>query len=148
MELYPLTMAAYNDTEFMAPYTANERILGSEVYVALYAYTGGDTYVLRLQDCTASPTTDRNNTKALHLISQGCATDNVTRILQNGNSTEVRLEISPSQFPNFATVYLFCDVRLCLKSEEECTACKESQYFSMGVTQLQLDLKIRGNSQQ
>ncbi|XP_077334417.1 pancreatic secretory granule membrane major glycoprotein GP2-like isoform X2 [Lithobates pipiens] len=142
MELYPLTMAAYNDTEFMAPYTANQRILGSEVYVALYAYMGGNTYVLRLQDCTASPTADRNNTKALQLISQGCATDNLTRILQNGNSTEVRLEISPSDFPNFATMYLFCDVRFCVTSEEECTACKESQYFSMGVTQLQLALKI------
>ncbi|XP_073473403.1 pancreatic secretory granule membrane major glycoprotein GP2-like isoform X2 [Aquarana catesbeiana] len=148
MELYPLTMAAYNDTEFMAPYTADQRILGSEVYVALYAYMDGETYVLRLQDCTASPTADHNNIKALHLVSQGCATDNLTRILQNGNSTEVRLEIRPSQFPDFATIYLFCDVRFCVKSEEECTACKESQYFSMGVTQLQLALKIAGNSQQ
>ncbi|XP_073473380.1 pancreatic secretory granule membrane major glycoprotein GP2-like [Aquarana catesbeiana] len=149
MRLIPLTMAAYKDPQFVTPYVSNEIVLGSEIYVALYIYpTDGDTYVLRLQDCTASPTDDPNTTKALHLISQGCATDSLTQIIQNGNSREVRMKIGSSQFQDFTTVYLFCDARLCVKSGEECTACKESQSFSMGVTQLQLDLRLKGNSQQ
>ncbi|XP_040190476.1 pancreatic secretory granule membrane major glycoprotein GP2-like [Rana temporaria] len=141
-------MAAYKDPQFGTPYASNEIVLGSEIYVALYVYpTDGDTYVLRLEDCAASPTADRSDTKALRLISQGCANDSLTQIIQNGNSREVRMKIRSSQFQDFTTVYLFCDARLCVKSAEECTACK-SQSFSMGVTQLQLDLRLKGNLQQ
>ncbi|KAM5125822.1 pancreatic secretory granule membrane major glycoprotein GP2-like isoform 2-T2 [Mantella aurantiaca] len=146
--LYPLTMSAYKDSEFRSPYVSTEIVLGSKIYVALYVYyKDGDAYVLRLQDCAASPTPERNNTKAFHLISEGCAADNLTRIIQNGNSTEVRMEISYSRFRNFDTIYLFCDARLCKKSGEECNMCKVSQAFSMNVTELQLNLMVRGKSQ-
>ncbi|XP_075056525.1 uncharacterized protein LOC142142546 [Mixophyes fleayi] len=143
---YTVTMAAYKDITYTTPITPDDKVVaGSYVYLALYSPDAeGNVFALRAERCFASPTSDRNDPNPVQLVSGGCGVsgDVPTSVLQNGQSSEARIQISSSLFRGYDAVYIFCDVRLCNISDG-CVGCNKNQSGESVIPGLGIHLKFQ-----
>ncbi|XP_075053859.1 pancreatic secretory granule membrane major glycoprotein GP2-like [Mixophyes fleayi] len=127
--LYPLTMAAYFDRDFVNPIQETDTVLVSQdIFLGLTVkYADGDLFALRVQQCIASPNSDRSS-PIVSLVTGGCAADDgvSTTVEENGISLDARIRISSFQFQGQSNVYIFCNVQLCDK-KTNCTKCDLSR---------------------
>ncbi|XP_072266121.1 uromodulin-like [Pyxicephalus adspersus] len=144
---YPLTMAAYKDSAFAQPFRNDDIVtVGTDIYVGLFVNgADGNIYVLRVETCVASPTANRNDTKAFQFITDGCPGNTVsTTLTENGKSLISRFRISAFQFQNENNVYLFCDARLCDNSTGTCSGgCgRNGRSFNTDTNEVRIDLNV------
>ncbi|XP_053562922.1 pancreatic secretory granule membrane major glycoprotein GP2-like [Bombina bombina] len=142
---YPLTFAAYKNPDYTVPFEqADTVVVGTYIYLGLFI-TGadGDTFALRTVQCWATPTNNRNDPNAVVLVKDGCAVneDVETLVEKNGESLESRIRISSFQFRDQNEVYVFCNTRLCEKSEG-CTGCLSGKASKDGSGQVSISLKL------
>ncbi|KAM4699861.1 pancreatic secretory granule membrane major glycoprotein GP2-like [Discoglossus pictus] len=74
---YPLTMAAYKDTDFTVPFQETDTVLvGEDIFLGLFVTDAdGNTFALRTVQCLASPINNRDDPNRVQLVSEGCAVD-------------------------------------------------------------------------
>ncbi|XP_068121566.1 uromodulin-like isoform X2 [Hyperolius riggenbachi] len=94
--------------------------LGTYIYFQLTLISPiFDGYVLRAENCYATPLDNKNSSLRVNLVVGGCpANEEVdTVVLQNGVSTEMKMKLASFKFTDYPLVFIFCDVTLCIKSD-------------------------------
>ncbi|NXG80059.1 TECTA protein, partial [Baryphthengus martii] len=77
-------------------------------------------FLLSIEDCWATPTTDPYQDLQHKLIEQGCPHDEtVTYLNAIGESTTAKFSFQMFQFVGYSEVFLHCRVRLCLPDSPE-----------------------------
>ncbi|KAM4694458.1 pancreatic secretory granule membrane major glycoprotein GP2-like [Discoglossus pictus] len=128
---YPLTLAAYKNSEYNIPFTDGENVdVGSPIYLGLFT-TGadGDKFVLRVVNCYSTPSSSDDDPR-VQLLSGGCPIDggDVDAVIgQNGVSLEARFRVNAFAFDGFPTVSIFCEARLCEKTNGNCSLCNNGR---------------------
>ncbi|PIO13619.1 hypothetical protein AB205_0119110, partial [Aquarana catesbeiana] len=136
-------MAAYSSPSYTSPVQQSQQEnmpIGSTLYFGMSTEFPDPMFVLRIEQCFATPTPDGSGTIKVQLIQGGCATGEVgVQVLGNGLSKEVRFSISSFSFNNYGSVYIFCNARLCNNGTGTCALCGSSrdvsettQQFSLG----------------
>ncbi|XP_068121568.1 pancreatic secretory granule membrane major glycoprotein GP2-like isoform X2 [Hyperolius riggenbachi] len=120
------TAQIFSDAGFQNAISSGAPVsLGTYVYFQLTLVSPiVDGYVLRAENCYATPFNDKDSSLRVNLVVGGCAADEGvdTVVIQNGVSTDVKMEMVAFRFTGYPLVYMFCDVSLCLKSDK-CTQC-------------------------
>ncbi|KAM3936082.1 uromodulin-like [Leptodactylus fuscus] len=150
---YAVTMAVYKNPSFNDPLQQDDFLtVESIIYLGLFSPTmDGNVFALRAEKCFATPINDPNYANPLVFVRGGCAVNNdiQTTIVENGNSTQARIQTTAFLFNGYPEVYIFCDVRLCNKTAG-CTGCNiarasEAETARLGV-HLNLDANFYSNS--
>ncbi|XP_073474112.1 pancreatic secretory granule membrane major glycoprotein GP2-like [Aquarana catesbeiana] len=127
---YTVTLAAYSDETCTLPLQGSDTlIVGSILYLGIFSPDlNGDAFTLRAEKCFATPTNDSNSNLNVILVDGGCAAAGSvsTTVLENGKSTEARIEISSFLFQGYSDIFIFCSVTICNKSED-CTKCNPAR---------------------
>ncbi|XP_018419141.1 PREDICTED: uromodulin-like [Nanorana parkeri] len=138
------SLAAYSNPSYTNPMLQSEQQdlqIGSTLYFGMSTQFPDPAFVLRIDQCFATPTSDGSGSIKIQLIQGGCAVNSgpYTEVLENGKSKEVRFSISSFSFRDYNTVYIFCDARLCSQESGKCSSCagsrdvlEESKQFSLG----------------
>ncbi|XP_040193830.1 pancreatic secretory granule membrane major glycoprotein GP2-like [Rana temporaria] len=123
---YTVTLAAYSDETCTLPLQgSNTLTVGTILYLGIFSPDlNGDAFSLRAEKCYATPTNDSNSNLNVILVDGGCAADGsvATTVLENGVSTEARIQISSFLFQGYNDIFIYCSVTICNKSED-CTKC-------------------------
>ncbi|XP_068128047.1 uncharacterized protein [Hyperolius riggenbachi] len=120
----PVTISLYLDEAFSVPVPTTTVIYAFDtIYLAAFAPNFANVLVVRVDQCVASSTDNR--TYNVPLVSGGCAVSGDVTVLWNGNATESRISINTLRFNGQSSLYIFCDVRLCLKTDN-CSQCNLS----------------------
>ncbi|CAK6971012.1 alpha-tectorin-like [Scomber scombrus] len=124
---YHLRMIPYEDAGFRFPLTRS-RNLEMEINQRLYieVQTGGvDRRQIStiLDSCWATPFNDASYPVHWDLITTECPNpeDGTVELVQNGISTVACFSFRMFTFTNFSSIYLHCQVHLCLLSHNNCT---------------------------
>ncbi|KAM4701783.1 pancreatic secretory granule membrane major glycoprotein GP2-like [Discoglossus pictus] len=143
--LYPLTMAAYKDTSYTVPLEESDTVLvGAYVYLGLFIEDAdGSIFALRVDQCFATPTNDPENANKVQFVKEGCAVDGdvETKIEENGVSLVAKVRISSFKFQGYNNIFIYCDVRLCNKTEV-CSGCQAGRALDSGSGQVVLSLNL------
>uniref|UniRef100_A0A8C5M1W4 ZP domain-containing protein n=1 Tax=Leptobrachium leishanense TaxID=445787 RepID=A0A8C5M1W4_9ANUR len=118
---FPVTMAAYKDDAFVTLWADGEDVyVGTDIFLGIFTPDADATnFTLRVEKCTATPSNNSNDADSVVLVNEGIAVDGDvdTAVMDNLSSLEARIRISAFQFPNFPQLFIFCNVRLCSKTE-------------------------------
>ncbi|XP_071993194.1 pancreatic secretory granule membrane major glycoprotein GP2-like [Engystomops pustulosus] len=143
---YTITLAAFSEATFTVPIQVNEEIkVGSSVYLGLFSPDmDGNLFALRVEKCFATPTINPDDPTNVVFVSAGCAVDGdiLTTVIQNGNSSEARIQTSAFLFQGYTEVYIFCNVRLCNKTSG-CEGCGLSRSLLADSSQLGIQLTLQ-----
>ncbi|XP_053562934.1 pancreatic secretory granule membrane major glycoprotein GP2-like [Bombina bombina] len=149
--VYPFTMAAYLNKDFISPIEMNQEVsvaVGSYIYLGLFV-TGadGDLLALRAVQCFATPTKNPDDINKVVFLSGGCDVDDEvdTVVEKNGDGLEARIRISAFAFQGLPEVYIFCNARLCDKKAENCSQCDSSRATEPKSAEVVLSLKLDNN---
>ncbi|KAM8977284.1 pancreatic secretory granule membrane major glycoprotein GP2-like [Pelodytes ibericus] len=142
-------MAAYWDAAYGNPIAGDQDVpIGSNIYLGIFSDSGdGDYFVLRVENCFATPDGVETNVNKVQLVSGGCpATQDVyVQVQENGIALEARIQISSFAFQGQALVYITCDVRLCDKNTT-CTGCNVGRSAdNTGLGRLTIPMNLIGN---
>ncbi|XP_068121625.1 pancreatic secretory granule membrane major glycoprotein GP2-like [Hyperolius riggenbachi] len=137
------TLAAYTNPSYTSPLQTSQQedlAIGSSLYFGMNTQFPDPAFVLRIEQCFATPTSDGSGTIKVMLISGGCPTGQVPdiQVIENGVSKEVRFSIASFSFQNFDMVYIFCNARLCNSASGTCSSCSSSREVSQNTTQFGL----------
>ncbi|KAM4701478.1 pancreatic secretory granule membrane major glycoprotein GP2-like [Discoglossus pictus] len=145
---YPLTMTAYKDSAFSQPFQPTDSALvGSDIFLGLIiSDADGMTFALRVVKCWATPTKNPEDPNYVLLVSGGCQADGgvETEVMNNGNGLEARIRFSSFLFQGFEEVFVFCDARLCGKSEN-CYACQNGRAAESNTGEVMIALNLEDN---
>ncbi|XP_053562927.1 pancreatic secretory granule membrane major glycoprotein GP2-like [Bombina bombina] len=151
---YPLTLAAFKSPSYTDPFQNGESVnVQTNVYLGfLINGPDGANFTLRVVKCFASPYNARNDNDPnnVPIVEGGCPAPDAdfdVAVEQNGVALESRIRFSAFKFQDFDTLNIFCDARLCDKSEG-CTGCKAGKASdpSLGAVSLSLNLDGQVNS--
>ncbi|XP_062299212.1 alpha-tectorin-like [Scomber scombrus] len=124
---YHMRMIPYQDAGFRFPLTSNRNI-AVEVDQRLYIEVRTEGVDQRqistiLDSCWASPVNSASYPLRWDLITAECPNpaDGTVELTQNGVSTAARFSFRMFTFTNFSSIYLHCQVHLCLLSHNNCT---------------------------
>ncbi|XP_040193649.1 pancreatic secretory granule membrane major glycoprotein GP2-like [Rana temporaria] len=136
------SMAAYTNPSYSVPVQESQQEnmpIGSTLYFGMSTQFPDPIFVLRIEQCFATPTPDGSGAIKVQLIQGGCTTGQVgVQLIGNGNSSEVRFSISSFSFKNYDSVYIFCNARLCNKGSGTCASCGSSRDVSEDIQQFSL----------
>ncbi|KAM4699914.1 pancreatic secretory granule membrane major glycoprotein GP2-like [Discoglossus pictus] len=143
---YPLTIAAYKNSEFNIPFEETDNVnVGSDIYLGLFI-TGadGDNFALRAVQCIATPSNNRNDPTFVQFVSGGCLVDGDvdTALINNGDSLEAKFRVSAFVFDGYGEVHIFCDARLCDKASGNCTVCQNGKSSEQGTGEVSVSLRM------
>ncbi|GLD74527.1 IgGFc-binding protein-like protein [Lates japonicus] len=125
---YHLRMIPYQDAGFLLPLTSNKNMemdVDQRLYVEVRAEgVDGRQISTILDSCWATPVKTSSYPIRLDLITTKCPdpADDTVELVQNGNSTAARFSFSIFTFTNFPSIYLHCQVHLCLLRHNNCIA--------------------------
>ncbi|KAG8588770.1 hypothetical protein GDO81_006096 [Engystomops pustulosus] len=137
------TLAAYTSPTYTQPMQQTQQQdlpIGSTLYFGMSTQFFDPAFVLRVDQCFATPTVDGTGSIKVTLIQGGCSTSNgpYIQVVENGVSKEVRFSITSFAFQGFDSVYIFCDARLCNNASGSCSKCSSSRDASLDSTQFTL----------
>ncbi|KAG9463981.1 hypothetical protein GDO78_020702, partial [Eleutherodactylus coqui] len=145
---FTVTLAAYSDAQYSVPIQLDEEILvGSNIYLGLFSPNlDGNVFALRVEKCFATPSSNPDDPNNVLFVSGGCAvSDNIeSTVLENGISTEARIQINAFLFQGFSQVYIFCDVKICNKTNS-CKGCNVDRSLKADLPQLGIQLNLQAN---
>ncbi|XP_037836867.1 alpha-tectorin [Kryptolebias marmoratus] len=125
---YHLRMIPFDDADYQIP-LAREGNLEMEIDQMLYIEVqteGVDEQQIStiLYSCWATPFSDASYPVRWDLIKSECPNpeDGTVELIQNGVSTTARFSFKMFTFTNFSSVFLHCQVKLCLLRHNDCTA--------------------------
>ncbi|XP_077151473.1 uromodulin-like [Ranitomeya variabilis] len=126
------TLAAYVNPSYTQPLQQSQQddlSIGSTLYFGMMTQFPDPAFVLRVDQCFATPTSDGSGAIKVQLIQGGCAVGDgpYTQVVENGISKEVRFSITAFAFQDYTTVYIFCDARLCYTPAGSCSKCSSSR---------------------
>ncbi|CAJ0968028.1 unnamed protein product [Ranitomeya imitator] len=129
------TLAAYVNPSYTQPLEQSQQddlSIGSTLYFGMVTQFPDPAFVLRVDQCFATPTSDGSGAIKVQLIQGGCAVGGgpYTQVVENGISKEVRFSITAFAFQGYTTVYIFCDARLCYTPAGSCSNCSSSREAS------------------
>ncbi|KAM3936081.1 uromodulin-like [Leptodactylus fuscus] len=137
------TLAAYTSPTYTVPLEQSQQQelpVGSSLYFGMTTQFPDPAFVLRIDQCYATPTSDGSGSIRVQLIQGGCPTGNGPNIqvVENGVSKEVRFSVSSFSFQGYGSVYIFCDARLCNAASGSCSKCASAREVSQDTTQFSL----------
>ncbi|CAH2221438.1 Hypothetical predicted protein [Pelobates cultripes] len=126
------TIAAYENPSYTQPIlqqNQQELSVGSTLYFGMTTQFPDPVFVLRVETCFSTPTSDGSGQIKVILIQNGCPTNEgpYIEVEENGKSKEVRFSITSYAFPGYNNVFIFCDARLCNTASESCATCGSSR---------------------
>ncbi|KAG8588765.1 hypothetical protein GDO81_006095 [Engystomops pustulosus] len=140
---YTIILAAYSEATFTVPIQVGEELkFGSNVYLGLFSPDmDGNLFALKVEKCFASPTSNPNDLYNVVFVSGGNSTNGniLTTVIENGNSTEARIQTNAFFIQGYTKVYIFCDARLCNKTSEV-KVCELTQKADSSRLKIQLNL--------
>ncbi|XP_047466074.1 alpha-tectorin-like [Mugil cephalus] len=126
---YRIRMIPYQDADFLFSLANSSNNIDVEVDQRLYVEVrtdGVDPQQIStvLDSCWATPVNNADHPVRWDLISAECPNpaDGTVELIQNGISTTARFSFKMFTFTNFTTIYLHCNVHLCLLRNNNCTA--------------------------
>ncbi|XP_020555957.2 uromodulin-like [Oryzias latipes] len=119
-------MTSYMDPDFHFPFTSETDIeVDEKLYVEVQT-EGVDQHQLAtiLDSCWATPVNTGDYSVCWDLITNECPNpdDGTVELVQNGISTVARFSFSMFTFTNFSSIFIHCNVHLCLLRHNNCTA--------------------------
>uniref|UniRef100_A0A8C5P9L2 ZP domain-containing protein n=1 Tax=Leptobrachium leishanense TaxID=445787 RepID=A0A8C5P9L2_9ANUR len=126
------TIAAYDSSSYTQPImqTNQEQLtIGSTLYFGMFTLFPDPVFVLRVETCYSTPTSDGSGSIKVMLIQGGCPTSDgpYIKVEENGQSKEVRFSVVMFAFSGYETVYIFCETRLCNTASSSCNGCLTSR---------------------
>ncbi|XP_029942569.1 alpha-tectorin-like [Salarias fasciatus] len=125
--LYQTKMLPYYDAEFRHPFASDRNAeieLDQELYVEVQT-EGVDASQLStiLDSCWATPVNAADHPVRWDLLISQCPNpaDGTVDVIQNGVSTVARFSFRMFTFTNYTSIYLHCQVHLCLLQHNNCT---------------------------
>ncbi|XP_056153584.1 alpha-tectorin-like [Lampris incognitus] len=124
---YRIRMIPYQDAGFRFPFSGQSNIemeVNKRMYVAVRTEgVDGRQISTVLDTCWATPVNQASYPVRWNLIDRQCPNpeDGTVQLLQNGVSTEARFSFKMFTFTNFSSLYLHCQVHLCLLRQQNCT---------------------------
>ncbi|KAL7371755.1 hypothetical protein ABVT39_004386 [Epinephelus coioides] len=125
---YYLRMILYEDTGFRFPLTRNRNLeveIDQKLYIEVQTEGVDEQQISTILDsCWATPFDDASYPVRWDLITAQCPNpeDETVELIQNGISTVARFSFRMFTFTNFSSIYLHCQVHLCLLRHNNCTA--------------------------
>ncbi|XP_034281296.1 uromodulin-like [Pantherophis guttatus] len=121
---FTVTMGLYESASFKKPYSQQPlSLLMSDTLYVLLQIEGQDQvkyFLLSVEDCWGTPTNDPDDSTKHHLIMKGCPRDKTLEFLNViGTSTVAKFSFQMFHFKNLSEVFLHCQVRLCIKANQE-----------------------------
>ncbi|XP_053310483.1 pancreatic secretory granule membrane major glycoprotein GP2-like [Spea bombifrons] len=148
MGSYPLTLTAYKDSALsQVPISEDDTIeVGSYIYLGFVVENAdAEKYSLKVENCIASPVSNRDNAIAVTFLKGGCPVGEITTsVLGNGKSLESRIRISSFTFNGYNGLYIFCDARLCTQGEQ-CDQCTSSRSAGGQTQEISIEVKLQDN---
>ncbi|KFQ28424.1 Pancreatic secretory granule membrane major glycoprotein GP2, partial [Merops nubicus] len=123
---FNVSMRLYKTLSYLQPYHLPAAAIPiTDMLYVLLKIEGQDQqkyFLLSIEDCWATPTTDPYQDMQHKLIENGCPHDEtVTYLNAVGESTTAKFSFQMFQFVGYPEVFLHCRVRLCLpESPEPC----------------------------
>ncbi|XP_053310485.1 uromodulin-like [Spea bombifrons] len=129
------TIAAYVNPSYTQPLPQTEQQqlpVGSTLYFGMSTQFLDPAFVLRVDSCFTTPTSDGSGPIKVQLIKGGCSANQgpYIEVVENGKSKEVRFSIVSFAFKGYDNVYIFCDARLCNAASGSCSGCSASREAS------------------
>ncbi|XP_076007714.1 alpha-tectorin isoform X2 [Genypterus blacodes] len=125
---YHLRMIPFSDEGFRFPLTSAsniEWVVDQKLYVEVRTEGVDERQISTVMDsCWATPINDASYPVRWELITAECPNqaDGTVEILQNGISSVARFSFNMFTFTNYTSIYLHCNVHLCLLRNNDCTA--------------------------
>ncbi|XP_026171872.1 alpha-tectorin [Mastacembelus armatus] len=125
---YHMRMIPYSDSGFRFPFTTNSNIeieINERLYVEVRTEGIDERQISTiLESCWTTPVNNADYPVRWDLISAQCPNqdDGTVDMIQNGVSTVARFSFRMFTFTNFSSIYLHCQVNLCLLRNNNCTA--------------------------
>nr|XP_046234028.1 IgGFc-binding protein [Scatophagus argus] len=125
---YHLRMIPYEDPGFHFPLTRNRNVemeIDQRLYIEVQTEGVDERQISTILDsCWATPFNDASYPVRWDLITAECPNpaDGTVELVQNGVSTVARFSFRMFTFTNFSSIYLHCQVHLCLLSHNNCSA--------------------------
>uniref|UniRef100_A0A3B3IP88 Uncharacterized protein n=1 Tax=Oryzias latipes TaxID=8090 RepID=A0A3B3IP88_ORYLA len=120
--VYHMRMTPYQDAAFRFPFTSNtniEMVVDERLYIEVRT-EGVDQQQIStvLDSCWATPVNIANYPVRWDLIAEECPNpdDGTVELVQNGISTVARFSFKMFTFTNFSSIFIHCNVHLCLDS--------------------------------
>uniref|UniRef100_A0A3P9L5R0 ZP domain-containing protein n=1 Tax=Oryzias latipes TaxID=8090 RepID=A0A3P9L5R0_ORYLA len=127
--VYHMRMTPYQDAAFRFPFTSNtniEMVVDERLYIEVRT-EGVDQQQIStvLDSCWATPVNIANYPVRWDLIAEECPNpdDGTVELVQNGISTVARFSFKMFTFTNFSSIFIHCNVHLCLLRHNNCTHC-------------------------
>ncbi|KAM6896995.1 alpha-tectorin-like [Xenentodon cancila] len=128
---YHLRMIPYEDPSFHFPLTEDgnlEMEIDQRLYIQVQTDGVDERQIATILDtCWATPFNDASDPVRWDLITTECPNpeDGTVELVQNGVSTVARFSFRMFTFTNFSSIYLHCQIHLCLLKHNNCSAMKE-----------------------
>ncbi|KAF6732048.1 Alpha-tectorin, partial [Oryzias melastigma] len=125
---YSLRMIPYEDPNFQSPLNRNRNLemeINQRLYIEVLTEGVDERQISTILDsCWATPFNDANYPVRWNLINHECPNpaDGTVELVQNGISTAARFSFKMFTFTNYSSIYLHCQVHLCLLGHSNCTA--------------------------
>ncbi|XP_042370403.1 pancreatic secretory granule membrane major glycoprotein GP2-like, partial [Plectropomus leopardus] len=125
---YHMRIIPYQDAGFHYPLTSDRNIemeIDERLYIEVRTEgVDGRQISTVIDSCWATPVNLANYAVRWDLISAECpnTADDRVQLIQNGISTVSRFSFRLFTFTNFSSIYLHCQVHLCLLRHNNCTA--------------------------
>uniref|UniRef100_A0A3B3CSU8 Alpha-tectorin-like n=1 Tax=Oryzias melastigma TaxID=30732 RepID=A0A3B3CSU8_ORYME len=125
---YSLRMIPYEDPNFQSPLNRNRNLemeINQRLYIEVLTEGVDERQISTILDsCWATPFNDANYPVRWDLINHECPNqaDGTVELVQNGISTAARFSFKMFTFTNYSSIYLHCQVHLCLLRHSNCTA--------------------------
>ncbi|XP_061586274.1 alpha-tectorin-like [Cololabis saira] len=126
--LYHIRMIPFQDPSFLIPYSSHGNIemeVDERIYVEVRTDgVDGRQISTLLDSCWATPVNVANYPVRWDLIIAECPNpeDGTVKLLQNGISTVAHFSFNMFSFTNYSSIYIHCNVHLCLLRNSNCTA--------------------------
>ncbi|CAJ1081086.1 LOW QUALITY PROTEIN: alpha-tectorin-like [Xyrichtys novacula] len=125
---YNIRITPFLDADFLIPFSGGSGTgieVDDEVYVEVQTDGVDEQQISTIIDtCWATPVNNRDYPVRWDLIISGCPNpaDDTVEVIQNGISTVSRFSFKMFAFTNYSTIYLHCQVHLCLIKSGECSS--------------------------
>ncbi|XP_042364316.1 alpha-tectorin-like [Plectropomus leopardus] len=125
---YNLRMILFEDPGFHIPLTRNRNLeveMDQRLYIEVQTDGVDEQQISTILDsCWATPFNDASYPVRWDLITAQCpnSEDETVELIQNGVSTVAQFSFRMFTFTNFSSIYLHCQIHLCLLRHNNCTA--------------------------
>ncbi|XP_055085800.1 alpha-tectorin-like, partial [Periophthalmus magnuspinnatus] len=121
---YRMRITPYQDAEFQNPLSGNSTLemhQDEQLFIEVQTEGIDERQISTVMDnCWVTPVNEAHYPLRQDLILQGCPANSLVKIIQNGNSTVARFVFEIFSFNNFTSIYLHCQIHLCLLDVNDC----------------------------